>query len=69
MYVSFQGWSSGSYCSYCCTAGRCPLSLILHIKIKSGNISFAKNSNFYSPILVDFGKACLISEAKTERNL
>ena len=26
-----------------------------------------KNAGFYSPILVDFGKACLISEAKTKK--
>ena len=40
---------------------------ILHNDIKSDNILVVKNAGFYSPILVDFGKACLISEAKTKR--
>ncbi len=35
--------------------------------VKSDNILVVKNAGFYSPILVDFGKACLISEAKTKK--
>ena len=37
---------------------------ILHNDIKNDNILIVNNAGFYSPILVDFGKACLISEAK-----
>lgn len=40
---------------------------ILHNDIKSDNILMIKNAGFYSPILIDFGKACLISEAKPKK--
>jgi serine/threonine protein kinase len=40
---------------------------VLHNDVKGDNILVVKNAGFYSPIVVDFGKACLISEAKTKK--
>ncbi len=40
---------------------------ILHNDVKCDNIVVIKNAGFHSPILVDLGKACLISEAKTKK--
>jgi hypothetical protein len=35
--------------------------------VKCDNIVVIKNAGFYSTILVDLGKACLISEAKAKK--
>ena len=37
---------------------------ILHTDIKSDNIALAKNGDFQTPILIDFGKACLFADVK-----
>ena len=37
---------------------------IRHNDIKNDNILIVNNAGFYLPILVDFGKACLISQTK-----
>jgi serine/threonine protein kinase len=40
---------------------------ILHNDVKCDSIVVFKNAGFYSPILIDLGKACLISEAKAKK--
>ena len=37
---------------------------VIHNDIKNDNIVIVRGSCFFSPVLIDFGKACLTSEAR-----